>query len=135
MVRRSTVVSSRLVLSALLSLVFLAALAAPGIAALGRFAPFLSPLERYAHGAVLGIVVGTLALLPVAAVAGFTALAVSAVGATAVVVAVAIGGRPADAWSLLTGIRDRLDPVAALVIGAFTDQVGGPLVERAHSPA
>lgn len=106
-------------LSALLSLVLLAALAAPGIAALGRFAPFLSPLERYAHGAVLGIVVGTLALLPAGAIAGFTALVVAALAVVALLVAVVLGGRPANVLADLASVRSRIDPVATLVIGAF----------------
>ena len=54
------------VLPMLLSLLFLGALASPGIAALDRFARFLTPLERFAYGAVLGIVAGTLALVPAA---------------------------------------------------------------------
>jgi hypothetical protein len=64
----------------LLSLAWLIALALPGIAALARFAPFLTPLERLAHGAVLGIVTGTLALVPLAVVAGLTPAVVVGVG-------------------------------------------------------
>ncbi len=54
----------------LLSLTWLAALGAFGIAALYRVAPFLTRLERVAYGIVLGLVVGTLALLPLATLAG-----------------------------------------------------------------
>ncbi|HYM85092.1 MAG TPA: hypothetical protein VEY67_13185, partial [Candidatus Dormibacteraeota bacterium] len=53
-----------------LSLAWLAALALPGVAALARLAPFLTPLERLAYGSVVGIVVGTLALIPLAVVGG-----------------------------------------------------------------
>lgn len=106
-------------LSALLSLCLLAALAAPGISALGRFAPFLTPLERYAHGSVLGIVAGTLALLPIAVVAGFTAPVVGGVAAVSLIVAIGLGARPGTVRADVEGLRGRLDPVATLVIGAF----------------
>jgi len=71
-----------------LSLLFLGALASTGIAALDRFARFLTPLERFAYGAVLGIVAGTLALVPAATLLGFNppvvlGIAVASVGVAA----------------------------------------------------
>ncbi len=57
-------------IAAAASLLWLLALALPGIAALARFTRFLRPLERVAYGSIVGIVVGTLALLPLGVVAG-----------------------------------------------------------------
>jgi hypothetical protein len=73
--------------TAIPSLLWLAALALGGIAALARLAPFLTPLERFAHGAVLGIVVGTLALVPLATVFGMSAPLVLLVGAVSLAAA------------------------------------------------
>ncbi len=96
-----------------LSLAWLVALALPGVAALGRLAPFLTPLERAAHGTVLGIVAGTLLLLPLATAFGLSVPVVLAVGAVAVLLALVlwlapargVGAPPArgglDAWLAL----------------------------------
>ncbi len=78
------------ILSAALSLALLAAMAAPGIAILARFARWLTPLEQFAYGSVLGIVVGTLAMLPVAIAIGFTPLALAAISVVAVALAIAL---------------------------------------------
>jgi hypothetical protein len=72
---------------ALLSLVWLAALAAAGIAALARSIPWLTPLERAAYGSIVGIVVGSLLLIPPATILGLTPVVVASVGALAVVAA------------------------------------------------
>src|SRR5664280_392917 len=77
-------------LPTLLSLLFLAALASTGIAALVRFARWLTPLERAAYGAVLGIVAGTLALVPAATLLGFNVPVVLAIGAASLVVTAAL---------------------------------------------
>jgi hypothetical protein len=120
---------------ALLSLAWLAALAVPGIAALARLAPFLTPLERLAHGAILGIVAGTLALIPLAVLAGLTTTVILAVGIVSVAVAVLLWlapgrGRPGSAariaslrdWLVgggLAGWLGRLDPWATLLFAAL----------------
>lgn len=118
----------------LASLVLLAALAAPGIAVLGRAVPWLTPLERFAYGAVLGLVVGTLAYLPLATLLGFTAGLVWAVAVLGVAVAAAVGREGlrrvarggADPRALaerirqaVMDLRDRIDPIGYLVVGAF----------------
>jgi hypothetical protein len=77
-------------LPTLLSLLFLAALASTGIAALDRFARWLTPLERAAYGAVLGIVAGTLALVPAATLLGFNVPVVLAIGAASLVATAAL---------------------------------------------
>lgn len=122
---------------AALSLIWLAALAVPGIAALARFAPFLTPLERFAHGAVLGIVAGTIVLVPLATLAGLGPLVIAGTGAVAITAGIALaavpprgGRRPAPVDELRDAIRTaraagpmatalaRLDPWAtALLIG------------------
>ncbi len=69
------------------SLLWLLAIALPGIALLDRFAPSLAPLERWAYGTVLGVVLGTLVLVPAAVVVGFSAGLVVADGLLALVAA------------------------------------------------
>ena len=75
------------VLPTLLSLLFMGALASAGIAALNRFARYLTPLERLAYGAVLGIVAGTLALVPAATLLGFSQPVVVGTAIASIVVA------------------------------------------------
>ncbi|MDR3544439.1 MAG: hypothetical protein P4L30_01555, partial [Candidatus Limnocylindrales bacterium] len=118
------------VLSTLLSLLFLTALAAPGIAALDRFARWLTPLERFAYGAVLGMVAGTLALVPAATVLGFTPPVVLGTGVvSAVVAALLVVGpgadrrRPGAPVALRDRLRDlvgRLDPWATGLVALLT---------------
>ena len=76
-----------------LGVLWLAALGAAGIAFLSRAVSWLEPLERLAYGAVLGIVVGSLAVLAIAWRAGLTLALVLGVGITATLVAVALGLR------------------------------------------
>lgn len=76
------------------SLVWLLALALAGIALLDRLALGLTRLERWAHGSVLGIVLGTLALVPAATLAGFTTDLVLADGIAAVGLAILLWGAP-----------------------------------------
>ena len=107
----------------LLSLLLLGALASTGIAALDRFARFLTLLERFAYGAVLGIVAGTLALVPAATLLGFSPPVVLGTGVVSVVVAallvVAPGGRrrgagpPAALGERLRELVGRIDPWAS----------------------
>lgn len=110
----------------LLSLLFLGALASAGVAALDRFARFLTPLERFAYGAVLGIVAGTLAMVPAATLFGLnppvvlgTAVA-SVVVATLLAVAPGRGGRRGGpSIGLSERLRDlvgRLDPWATALV-------------------
>ncbi len=113
-------------MAALPSLIWLAALALPGIALLDRFAPSLTRLERRAHGSVLGIVLGTVVLVPAATVVGFTPALVVVDGLVAVAAAIFLWTvrwrvrRPGDARAprrpaTLPGIR--IDRWAALVGG------------------
>lgn len=69
------------------SLLWLLAIALPGVALLDRLAPFLAPLERWAYGIVLGVVLGTLALVPAAVVVGLSTSLVVADGLLALVAA------------------------------------------------
>jgi len=66
--------------SVVASLLFLAAISAPGIALLRRAGPFLTPLELVGYGAPLGMVLGSLALLGVSAVLGFAPGPIGLVG-------------------------------------------------------
>lgn len=62
-------------------------MAALGIATLERFARFLSPVERWSYGIPLGMVVGTLPIVPLATVVGFTGPLIVATVAAEVAVA------------------------------------------------
>jgi len=113
------------VLPMLLSLLFLGALASPGIAALDRFARFLTPLERFAYGAVLGIVAGTLALVPAAMLFGFNAPVVLGTAVASIVVAAFLvvgpgrrrgGGLPIALGERLRDLVGRLDPWATALV-------------------
>ena len=115
------------VLPMLLSLLFLGALASAGIAALDRFARFLTPLERFAYGAVLGIVAGTLAIVPAATLLGFNPPVVVGIAVASAVVAVILafgpggrggGGRPGvGLGERLRDLRGWLDPWATALVG------------------
>ncbi len=117
---------------ALLSLVWLAALAAFGVAALYRVAPFLSRLERVAYGIVLGLVVGTLALLPLATLAGGLSPAiVVGVGVVSAGLAAALwfgpGGPGLTSARSVDDLRERwwswvfgLDPWGTVLIGVLS---------------
>lgn len=95
-------------LAALVSLVWLAALALAGVAALSRLAPFLTPLERFAHGSVLGIVVGTLALLPLATLFALTVPVVLVTFVLAVAVGLAFWLRGRDRRAAVAALHPRL---------------------------
>lgn len=135
----------------LASLMLLAAMSALGIAALGRFARHLTPLERWAWGAPIGMTAGTLVLVPLAVVFPFTAPLVIAVGLVCAVTAVALaGGTGGIGWARQTWRQSpavdapgwprfrRLSTgstAAAVVIGAFALRWGifwrDALVQRA----
>jgi hypothetical protein len=116
----------------LLSLAWLAALAAFGVAALYRVAPFLSRLERVAYGIVLGLVVGTLALLPLATLAGGLSPAiVVGVGVVSASLAAALwfgpGGPGLTSARTMDDLRQRwwawvvgLDPWGTVLIGVLS---------------
>ena len=118
------------VLPMLLSLLFLAALASTGIAALDRFARWLTPLERFAYGAVLGMVAGTLALVPAATLLGFNPPVVLSVAVACVVIAALLafgpgphrrgrrrgGGPPVALGERLLAFVGRLDPWATALV-------------------
>ena len=118
------------ILPVTLSLLFLCALASTGIAALDRFARFLTPLERFAYGAVLGIVAGTLALVPAATLLGFSPPVVLGVGVASVGVATLLvfapgrlrrgrrrgGGPPVALGQRLRDLAGRLDPWATALV-------------------
>src|SRR5215467_873635 len=81
-------------LAPLAALAFLAALAAPGVVFLRRFAPALAPLERLAYGIPLGTVAGSLGLLALACAFGLRigVIVPWAVACAATAIAVARGG-------------------------------------------
>ncbi|MDP9366139.1 MAG: DUF2298 domain-containing protein, partial [Chloroflexota bacterium] len=72
------------------ALVLLTAMGAVGVAGLRRFGPWLDPLERVAYGLPLGVVLGSLAMLPPASAFGFGLPVVLAVGVASAVAAVAL---------------------------------------------
>ena len=109
------------------SLALLAALAAPGIAVLVRLTPFLTPLERFAHGAVLGIVVGTLAMLPLGTFFGLSPLVLFALAAGCVVLAGwlllhggLLGAFTGSPEQILGSLFERIEPLALLIMVGFT---------------
>jgi hypothetical protein len=63
-----------------LSIALLAAMSGLGVAILWRAAGFLAPLERIGYGAILGMVVATLPVIPLASLLGFGAWLAIAVG-------------------------------------------------------
>ena len=103
-------------LSVLASLALLAAMGALGIALLVRFAQHLRPLEWFAYGAPLGMVIGTLALVPVSTLIGFRAVGVVGVGLGCALVAVLLLRRspPIPRPDLR-----RISWLPTIVIGAF----------------
>src|SRR2546427_5797998 len=113
--------------SMIASLALLAALAAPGIAVLVRLTPFLTPLERFAHGAVLGIVVGTLAMLPLGTFFGLSPLVLFALAAGCLALAVwllfqsgvpgAFSGSPERTLGVLFA---KVEALALLILVRFT---------------
>jgi hypothetical protein len=109
---------------AVLSLLWLASLALPGVAALARFAPFLTPLERLAHGAVLGVVAGTLLLIPLAIVGGLTPLVIAATGLVALAVGAALWLVPGPAGDA-TPVGERIrEPSRWLAAGGIPGFLG-----------
>ncbi len=101
--------------SLLASLALLAAMSALGVALLGRVAPFLVPLERVAYGAPIGMVLGTLAMVPLGATLGFGPAGVAAVGLGCATIAAGL--------ALPSGFRKprlpRIHLLGLLVIGAL----------------
>jgi hypothetical protein len=95
--------------AALPALLWLLAIALPGIALLDRLAPGLTRLERWAHGSVLGIVLGTIALVPAAILVGFTPALVVGDGFVAVAAAILLWTlrrrRPGDERGRLATLR------------------------------
>lgn len=89
-----------MLLPVVVSLAFMASLAAPGVRLLAIAALQLRRSERWIYGSMLGIVVGSLALLAVSTVAGLTTTTVVGVGIASLLVA-------AFAWQVQGG---RLDP-------------------------
>jgi len=74
-------------LSVAASLALLLSMGTLGVALLWRFARHLDPLEQFAYGAPLGMVVSSLALVPIATVVGFRAEAIVVVGAGSLLLA------------------------------------------------
>jgi hypothetical protein len=96
------------------SLALMSAMGALGIALLYRFARHLTPLERWAYGAPLGMVIGSLLLVPVATVLGLGTESVALVGAACAVVAgvswlTLRERRPISVAGAATGIPDPAD--------------------------
>ncbi len=87
------------------SLVWLFAIALFGIALLDRLAPYLTRVERLAYGSILGIVLGSLVLVPTAVVVGFSAELVIVDGLAAVAAAALLVRGRADLRQLIGGRR------------------------------
>lgn len=108
-------------MSTIASLLLLAAMGAFGIALLRRVAPHLSQLERFAYGAPIGMVLGTLAFIPLGIAGGFGTPGVAGVGLACAASAAWLsrGGtaaRPAiDPGSIIR----RISVLPTVVIGAF----------------
>ncbi len=120
--------SLEMVIPVVVSLGFLAALAAPGVRLLAPAGLHLRTSERWIYGSVLGIVVGSLALLAVSLVAGLTTTTVVGVGIASLIVA-------GFAWQVqggrldLAGLRDNsgrrpAGEVARGFLGRATATVG-----------
>ena len=90
------------------SVLLMVAMGALGAAALRRWAPELVPLELVALGGPLGVVVASLALLPLATIWGFGAGLVMLVGLACAVGAVAL-------WPDRTELRRAAREIAALL--------------------
>lgn len=90
-------------LSVVASLALMASMSALGVALLWRFAGHLEPLERFAYGAPLGMVVGTLALVPLATVLGFRGEVILVVGLACLIAAAVVRFGPAIFSDGLTG--------------------------------
>jgi hypothetical protein len=121
------------------SLALMLAMSALGIALMTRFARHLEPLERWSYGAPLGMVIGSLALVPVATVFGLRVEAVVLVGVGCLLLAAAtwfasgvgrirasepqtaaatVGGMSSGWRSIGPAVR-RVGLLPVLVIGAF----------------
>jgi hypothetical protein len=107
-------------LSIVASLVLLGSMGALGVALLTRFGRHLTPLERFAYGSPVGMVIGTLAMIPVATVVGFRVEVVIADAFACLLGAIWLAGRqPVDRLRLPRS-RPRWRTIAPiLVIGTF----------------
>ena len=110
-------------MSILLSLALLAAMSALGLALLRRFLGHLTTLEQVAYGAPIGMVLGTLPMVPLAIAFGFSAPVVIAVGIGCAVVAAGLTlttQSPDWTWPQSPGEwLHRIAWAPTLVIGAF----------------
>jgi hypothetical protein len=115
-------------LSVVASLALLASMSALGIALLDRYARHLAPLERIAYGAPLGMVIGTLAFVPVSTLIGFRVEGVVLVGGVCLVLGAWLlrgSSGPGSLGAEATRIRPiraalrRISWLPTLVIGAF----------------
>lgn len=127
-------------LSVVASVALMASMSALGMALLWRFAPHLEPLEQVAYGAPLGMVVSSLALVPIATVAGLRAEVILALGFGCLILAAlarfgraifteglngelrasvaALRAHPAGERSIVSLLR-RVSLLPTVVIGAF----------------
>lgn len=103
--------------SLIASILFLAALGAPGVAAVARFDPRLDRVERWAFGFPLGVVTGSLALLAAASVVGrLSVVVVAGVAVAAIAVAAAIAWRGRGIRPAAAGAPIAAGPAAVLAI-------------------
>jgi hypothetical protein len=111
-------------LSALVSVAMLAALAAAGVAVVGTAFRFTTALERLAYGSIVGIVAGTLVLVPLATIWGFSVGLIVGVCIGALFLAALVGGRRSAAWwrhrPSVRAIVGGLDPIATTVLAVLT---------------
>ena len=107
----------------LLSLALLAAMSSLGVALLRLFLGHLTTLEHVSYGAPIGMVVGTLPLVPLAIVFGFTPAVVLGTGLGCALLAVVFtfsAPHSTDAWpKTLDQLRNRIPWAPTLVIAAF----------------
>jgi len=105
------------------SLALLTAMGALGVGLLRRFARHLTNLEGVAYGAPIGMVIGTLAMVPLGIVLGFGGPVVVLVGvACAAAAAWLLVSGPRPSLARPTSVRDlvrRVSWAPTLVIGAF----------------
>lgn len=110
-------------MSILLSLTLLAAMSALGIALLRRFLGHLTTLERVAYGAPIGMVLGTLPLVPLSIAFAFTPAVVLGTGLGCALLAVVLTlstPTSTDGWpKSLSELRHRIPWAPTLVIAAF----------------
>jgi hypothetical protein len=116
-------------LSVVASLALMASMSALGVALLWRFARHLDPLERIAYGAPLGMVVSSIALVPIATLVGFRVEVILVLGFGSLLAATVIRygtsvfseGLTAEVGGSLAALRER--PAGDRSIGSLVRRI------------